>query len=407
MDPLDTRQIIVTVNGPGEISGWLYPFVTVFRQRAPDVRVCVAVLPSVFASGAEASVVQAIAGIDAVASVRETMRHLYGGPRPPGFEKGVPGCLLHLGGEPFLSFLLARRFHYPCLAYLERSTSHRPWFARIYLTDEAAQSRWSSNGRARVIGNMMVDVARMRSGHRASSRTPSTVGIFPGSRFTAVKHFLPFYVKAAGLVVSRIPQARWLVAKADFISLEELRRAAEEEEGRLAEGESARWEAGHPFGSLVSPRGVRLEILPPSAVMAQADLAVTMPGTNTAELAALGVPMLVLAPMHFPEFYPFPGLIGYLHAVPVVGRGLKRFLIRSLLRRERYFALPNRKQQREVVPEIVGVFTADQVAAKLVEMLTGPLERMSADLRSTMGPPGAAGRLVDEVLTFLRPPASA
>lgn len=403
MEPLDQHQIIVTVNGPGEISGWLYPFATALKRRAPELRICVAVLPYVFASGAEVSVVRTIEGIDAVAGVKETMRYLCGGPLPQGFEKGRPGCLLHFGGEPFLSFMLARKWRYACLAYIETSENDRPWFAKVYVTDETALPRRSSNGRCAVVGNMMVDAAWMRAPRRqAPSHPPLTIGIFPGSRTLALKHMLPFCMKVAGLAAPALPQARWMLAKADYISVAQLKAVAADEHGRMLEGESARWEEGGPLGYLVSPRGTRVEIQTSSTVMAECDLAVTVPGTNTAELAALGVPMLVLLPMHFPELYPFPGLIGYLHTVPLVGRPLKRSLLLAYFRRVRYMALPNRKLKREVVPELSGVFTAEEVAAKLLETVNGPLERVGQELRAVMGPPGAAERLVDEIMAYMR-----
>jgi hypothetical protein len=65
-------------------------------------------------------------------------------------------------------------------------------------------------------------------------------------------------------------------------------------------------------------------------------------------------------------------------------------------------ALPNRKLKREVVPELSGVFTAEEVAAKLLETVNGPLERVGQELRAVMGPPGAAERLVDEIMAYMR-----
>jgi lipid-A-disaccharide synthase len=395
-------QLIVTVNGPGEISGWLFPFSTVLKRRAPTVRLCVAILPCVFASGAEDSVVKALATVDSVAGAAETVRYLYGGPPIVGFEQGRPGALLHLGGEPLLSYLLARRFRYTSMAYLESVSSVRPWFRKVYLTDEGALAGRAANGRLRVIGNMIVDAALLRVPRRRTARSERpTIGFLPGSRARMVKSALPFYIKIAGLAAPALPRARWLVAKADYVTPDDMKRAAMEEEGRVAEGESARWEPAEPFGRLISPRGVRLEIQSAETVMAEADLVVTIPGTNTAELAVLGVPMLVLSPVYYAQYSPFPGLIGHLDALPYVGRRLKGSLIKLAMRRVRYLALPNRKQQRAVVPEMFGYFTAAQVAGRLVETAHGPLDRMAQELRVAMGPPGAAERLVDEVLAFV------
>jgi len=42
-------QIITTVNDPGEISTWLFLFVTTLKKDMSGVRLCVAILPCVLA----------------------------------------------------------------------------------------------------------------------------------------------------------------------------------------------------------------------------------------------------------------------------------------------------------------------------------------------------------------------
>ena len=53
-----------------------------------------------------------------------------------------------------------------------------------------------------------------------------------------------------------------------------------------------------------------------------------------------------------------------------------------------------------VVPELVGFLTPDQVAAKTVEMIRTDASRIAVELRSIMGEPGAAQRLVAELRPY-------
>ena len=79
--------------------------------------------------------------------------------------------------------------------------------------------------------------------------------------------------------------------------------------------------------------------------MRAADLAVTIPGTNTLELGIAGVPSLVLLPLNKPEVIPLEGPGHWLSLVPGVGTTLKRQAVR--LAAPRFpVALPNLLKRR-------------------------------------------------------------
>lgn len=395
-------QIVATVNGPGEISAWLFPFAAALAARAPEVRLCAALLPCVFATGCEPRVLAETPGVAAYFLPRDSTAAILRGRRPPAFDPQRPGLLLHLGGEPILALLLGRRLGYPCLAYAEHRLPFQSRFQRVFLTDPLPGGS-DRNGRCQVLGNMMVDAARMRCPVRRPTRlAPPTVGIFTGSRDYMVKHMLPFFVKVAGHVAARRPEVRWLLGKADYVTLPMLADSAGIPAGRLIESENARLLPGAPFGTLLSERGVRIEVLTPGKVMETADLVLTIPGTNTAELTALGIPMIVLVPTYYPEVHPLPGVLGHLDRIPLLGRYLKRGCALAYHRHVRYLAHPNRKRRRAVVPEITGKITTHEVAEALLAQFERPLAPVEEELLSIMGPPGAATRLVDEVLTWLR-----
>lgn len=403
MDHKYSHQIIVVLNGPGEVSAWLYPFAAMLKKHAPQVRLCTALVPCVFASGHELGVVQTMDGVAAVSRPRQTLGYIFSGEAPEGFQPELPGCVLHFGGEPIFSWLLAKRLGYPMIAYSEGAVAFQSWYKKIFLVDATKMNGRPRNGTYQVVGNIMVDAARMRCPARKKSRrTPLTIGMFPGSRPYMVKHLLPFLIKMAEQVSVSYPDARWMIGKANYIGLDAIKEIAADPSGRLLEGESAVWGEGGPQGVLVSPAGARLEIHSPQEVMEQADLIVTIPGTNTAELAALGIPMMVLIPTQHGEAHPLPGLFGYIGHLPWLGPLIKRNLAHAYLRRARFLSHPNRRTGREVVPEIVGDLTPDIAAAALLRILEKPGDAVERELVAIMGPPGATHRLVDEVVTFLR-----
>jgi lipid-A-disaccharide synthase len=114
------------------------------------------------------------------------------------------------------------------------------------------------------------------------------------------------------------------------------------------------------------------------------------------ELAALGVPMVVIVPTNEPERIPLEGLPGLVGAVPFVGPWVKRRAIQRLAARIGFVALPNRRAGSCVVPEVKGSLTAPDVADPVCELLGSDTERrrMSERLKSIAGGRGAAARLV-------------
>src|SRR6185437_5800285 len=77
------------------------------------------------------------------------------------------------------------------------------------------------------------------------------------------------------------------------------------------------------------------------AAATKARLVVTIPGTKTIELAALGVPAVAITPLNAAELITFNGPLTYLDRLPVVGRRLKREVAVRISERFKYHTQPN------------------------------------------------------------------
>lgn len=406
MDPTASDselQVIVTVNGPGEVASWLHPFATALKQRMPSARLCVAVVPCVFSAGSELAVVKALPYVDASSAVSETMDLIWRKRLPEGFRSNAPGFVLHLGGDTIFAILIARRLGLPCLAYAERPPSFAWFFDKIFYS--GFEKLPSSKKMADVVGEMMVDAARLRCPDRRPARSGRlAVGLYPGSRDYLAKYMLPFYGAVAERVAETMPDVDWMLGKSDFLSADFLRAIPDVNDGRPIEGVNLRWEEADGQAWLVTPRGIRIEVANAGKTAARANVAVTLPGTNTAELSALGVPMIVTVPTWQAEVAPMPGLAGHIGRLPIVGKYIKRGLGHLILRRIRYMSHPNRRSNRMVVPEIVGHISAAQIAEAVVGSLQADTQRLEDELRSIMGPSGASDRLVAGLVEFLKAP---
>jgi lipid-A-disaccharide synthase len=394
------RTLLVTVKGHGEISAWLHPLTVHLKERAPDLRIVVALRSGLLTSGRETVVLRGIREVDEILSPEQTRAAILTGSLPGQPYAEPPGCLLGLGDATVRSLILARRLGCPALYYGEIPPLAARLYDRIFLAQEPAGRL---NGeRVMSVGNLMIDSIRLRHRRQSpSSDGRQTIALFPGSRGYHAQHLLPVFMKIARLVSADGAERRWLIAKSPFLALEQIREIAARDSGRAVAGDSAVFESGDPFGALVTQAGLRFEIQPLETVLDTANLALTIPGTNTAELAIAGIPMVVIVPTEYLACLFRPGLAAVLLQVPLVRRLAVGPTLQALRGKGPFFALPNRWSGREVVPELTGDITVEEVAQYVRSLTPGRVSRLAAELRSLAIPAGGADILAGQVLLAL------
>jgi len=114
-----------------------------------------------------------------------------------------------------------------------------------------------------------------------------------------------------------------------------------------------------------------------SPLMSQADITVTIPGSNNLELFYRKRRALIVLPLESTEtFIPLTGIPGIIEKIPGLGPMIKRRIIRSLNRKKKWISLPNILMDREIYPELRGKVQPEQVAS-MVKML---LEQKTVDI---------------------------
>ncbi|MEX0955361.1 MAG: hypothetical protein WDZ83_09140 [Rhizobiaceae bacterium] len=400
--PNGETQIVVTVNGPGEVACWLYPLAHELKRRIPGVRICVALVPCVFSTGSEADVLKSLPYVDASCSIEETMALIWRNRLPDGFRKNAPGFMLHLGGDSLFTLLLAKRLGLPALAYAERPLAFQFLFDRVFYSGFEKIPGLKDSERDNVMGEMMVDAAHLRCPDRSAARKGRpVVALYPSSRSYLTKYLLPYYAAAAEKVAEIRPGVDWVVSRSDFVDPGYMRDIPDVNDGRPIEGVNLKWRRKGDREFLDTPKGLSMEILAPAAVTAKARLALTIPGSNTAELASLGIPMILTLPTYKHEIVPLPGLAGHLGRIPVIGGRMKRFLAQQVLKRMKFLSHPNRRADRMVVPELIGELDAQDLADAIEKMLSSDMAPLEQELQAIMGSPGATARLVSQLMDFL------
>lgn len=397
------RDIVVTINGPGEISAWLYPFLSRAHRAWPDAAIRVVLLPCVFSSGVESHVLSGMEGVASVSSVREGLAFALAGRLPDGLDRAATGPVLHFGGEPALSYLLARRLKRPLIAYAEHPFSMHRLFDKVLFAGTHDPTRVALPSGATVIGDLMVDAIADKCPDRATPapQDAPVIAIYPGSRDYLVKYMLPFFAKAFDLVAAAHPNARAMMALSDFVALDFIRNLPDVRDGRPIDGDNLRFEDSAQGPVLYTSGGNRIAIAKHVDVARLARVGLALPGTTTAELAALGIPTVVALPTHRGDLSPLPGLAGHIGRIPLIGPPIKSALAHAFLARLGFTALPNRRAGRAIVPEIIGPIRAADVAKAVLGVLGKTAVDYDAELRAIMGPAGATDRLIEMLRPFV------
>ncbi|HHW09655.1 MAG TPA: hypothetical protein GXX29_06745 [Firmicutes bacterium] len=420
-------DIVLTVNSPGEVAAWLTPAVRALRRRAPSSTITVCIPPCTFASGAEAGVVASLPEVDRVIPPKAFLAYLFFGRRPPGWQPGREGAVCFLGGDLLYAAWLARRLRYPALAYTEGRVQWEKSYQVFMVPDRKAEERALRSKAAReqvvMIGDLMLDAVEPKSPDKAAARHllgiedgEILLALFPGSRPFELQAMLPFFLRTVEIVAQALStlnlRLQVLVSLSPFINPDLLAAAAAHTppgmEGSVAEirsgGGSSTIEASIPGVKTWTLVTGKLEVTAYQGCqydcMLASDLALTVPGSNTMEMAYFGLPMVVAVPLNRAEDIPLEGLPGLIGSIPLVGPRIKKAAVHRLATRVRFTALPNRRAGQKVVPEVIGQIQPADLAIPLVELARQPQKRaaVSERLRQIAGSKGAAAKLAELVV---------
>lgn len=400
---------MLLTNGPGELYTWAGPMLGALRaaraEAQPDqFRIVLGLLPCPFASGQELRIAREL-GFDAVSTVAENLAFLAGGPRPGAFEgssKHARGIVLGLGGDVAFPGRIASRLGYPAWRY-----SFEPYWKdsleRLFVHDARTLQKAQRSGpkeRIENIGNLVADALEAE---RAPAKLSGLdVLIMAGSRRFEVEHVLPLFAAAAEGIAKAVPEARFHWPRSRLLEDSAIATALSGKKVLDVGGVPTRLEND----SLITPSGARIRVAGEEeryGLMKIADLALTIPGTNTLELGIAHVPSVVCLPLQKMELIPIENPLRYLGLIPGVGPVIKRRLVETALSRFKFVALPNTIADESIQIELRGNVTPEDIARVSVGLLQDApeRERIRSRLQATMPPPGAAARLAERVLERL------
>ena len=401
-------RIAITSNGPGEVAGWFRPLARHLYARDPHCDICLFLVPDDYATGYEADLARRLFPQAKVFDPKTYVKFALG-----ALVEGAPesaDVVLYLGGDLMHAMRLRSRLRAKGASYKFYKPGYRTSIARLYAVDEANVEQLLASRAPRdkieIVGNLAVDGALIEAQAALEATAPADgIVIMPGSRGYEVEHMIPFFFTMAQRIVRERANVPIAFGVSPYTPLEDIRSAIEAggdarvyaQKGRLIE------EGGVAFLA-TADRAVRFPILRNAlAAATKARLVVTIPGTKTIELAALGVPTIAITPLNAAELITFNGPLTYLDRLPVIGRALKREVAVRISERFTYHTQPNMDADDMVICELHGTLTPGRVARVALERFDDAAWlRVARERLAALYAPhvGAADRMAASLLAF-------
>jgi len=451
-------DILILSNGPGEVTTWVRPVVQALRQILVDrtqTRISVILSPCPNATGKEEAIARSYPEVDRVQGAEHFSQFLLRGKTADNWDWRPKGVVLFLGGDQFFTVVISKRLGYRSVTYAEWDARWWRWIDRFGVMKPELINNIPQpyHHKFTVVGDLMADVPRVNpaqpqllaqspeqlpaqflekspeqspaSSSEQSLDSPSLedspqslakslrqspehqlIGLLPGSKAAKLAQGLPLSLAIADYLHSQKPTTKFVIPVAPTLDLPSLAKFADPQQNpvlKMVNGSPAKLIQQDSRYFLQTEQGLLVELqqeYPAHNVLVQCQLCITTVGANTAELASLGVPMIVLIPMQqLDAMRSWDGLPGILVRLPGLGTIFANVINGYILRQGRLFAWPNIWAKTAIVPELVGNLTASQVGDLVIDYLDHPekLQEMVDRLQQVRGLPGAAMKLAQVV----------
>jgi len=406
----EREDIVIITNSPGELTSWVRSTTEALRISKPDTRIVVALVPCPYATGREQEIASSFQHVDLVLSPSDYLKICLG-LKVKSYKPSRKGIVLFLGGDFWHALLMARRLKYPAIAYAVRRSGWNKYFELLFVIDDRTRDLFVKSGipdrKIEVVGNLMMDGIKARFNRDEAlelwglSPGKLTVGIFPGSRITTARDSLPIFLKVVEELSEQLGGVQFLLSLSPFIHIDEIESFIKNPSCHGIEGSSGVVREKESHWEIVTQRGATIHLMKDCQydLINASDLILTIPGTNTAEIAALGKPMIVS--FTWRARIPRGGLGFFLNFLPTEWP-LRRAIMLRAYQKIKFKALPNQWADREIVPEVKVEEKACEITAVALKLLNDSerREEISRELLSVLGSHGAADRIAQRIASL-------
>jgi hypothetical protein len=402
-DRLTDVEVVLVTNGPGELYTWTQPVLRALREADSKLNIVISLVPDQFTSGNETAIAKSF-DADAVTTPKEFLSYIATGRRPDALG-GDKGVVIGLGGSVQMTLQLAKRLDYPAYRYSFNPDWNRG-LRKLFVHDERTYRRARLLGapkeRLELVGNLVADAVQ-QSALLDNPGKPHVL-LLAGTRDAFSVVLIPFIIALADTLGKTLPEAKFAWPVSRLLKPETIEAGIAGLEKHVLGGVAGKREGD----TIYTPNGSSIAMISEAeryAHIRSADLAVTIPGTNTLELGIAGVPSVVMLPLNKPEVIPLEGIGQWLGLIPGVGTFIKRRAVKLFVEGLKLpVSLPNRFSGEDLMLEIKGKISVEQIAEAVLSLLnnSSDLAWRRERLLATMPQPGAARKLVQSVLSDVK-----
>ena len=412
--------VVIVSNGPGELATWVRPVVNELNkineslcyEDKHDLTLRLVLVPCPNATGKEFKVANSWNKFDLITKSKSFWNLLI---KPFSFaDWPKKGIVVFLGGDQFWSILLAKRLGYVNITYAEWISRWPQWTDEIAAMNEKVKKLVPKKykNKAQIIGDLMADI-KLNSEISIKDKEKKYIALLPGSKKAKLSIGIPFFLEIADHIAKKNKNINFIIPIAPTTNKSEY-LFFQSEKNPITKYYSSQIKTiknikDSNFDYVIeTSKNTRIYLIkkhPCYELLKECDLAVTTVGANTAELAAIGLPMLVVLPtQHLSMMNAWDGILGVIGKISFINSFLTFIVKYFYFKKKKFFAWPNIKAKKMIVPERIGNISPHQIAREVLFLIKdqNQLNNIKENLLKERGGKGAAQKLANIIFDSIK-----
>ena len=412
--------VVIVSNGPGELATWVKPVINELNKiNKPqdenyilNFTLRLVLVPCPNATGKEFAVAKSWNKFEIITKSKIFWKLLI---KPSSFAQWPKkGIVIFLGGDQFWSILLAKRLGYVNITYAEWISRWPQWTEKIGAMNEKVKELIPKKYRnkCQVIGDLMADI-KLNDEISLKDKEKHHIVLLPGSKKSKLAIGIPFFLEIADYIAEKNQKINFIIPIAPTTNKSEY-LFFQSEKNPIAKYYSSKIKTiknikDPNFDYVIeTTKNTKIYLVnkhPCYEILKECDLAITTVGANTAELAAIALPMIVVLPtQHLNMMNAWDGIFGVIGKISFINRFLTLTVKYLYFRKKKFFAWPNIKAKKMIVPERIGNISPIKIAREVLFLIKNrdQLKSIRDNLNKERGDKGAAKKLASIIVNSIK-----
>ncbi len=416
----ESIAVVIISNGPGELSTWVRPIVdnlnkindSYTKNNRLNFHINLVLVPCPNATGTEYKVAKSWNKFELITKANNFWNLLI---KPNRYAKWPQkGIVIFLGGDQFWSVLLAKRLGYINITYAEWISRWPRWnniIAAMNLkVSKSVPKRYRY--KCKVIGDLMADITN-NTKESFNLEGGNWIALLPGSKKAKLSVGIPYFLEIADHLFNKNKNINLIIPIAPTTNTSEY-LFFQSNKNPVAKHYSSKIKKIKPIKNsifdyvLETSNNSKIYLInkhPCYEILKKCDLAITTVGANTAELAALTLPMIVVLPtQHLNVMNAWDGIFGIIGKISIINKFFTFIIKNWYLKKKKFFAWPNIKANKLIIPERIGNISPKQIANEALFLIKNKqyLNDQKVYLSKQRGKTGAVKKLAYIIINSIK-----